>query len=315
MKNMRWLRCGSAALLPLCAVLAVASAMAGVQPLQRTSAGHIATRVVLEGHGSALFNVDTGAGTSALYEHMRLRMRLAPVTGGQIELVGAAGTQMVERYRLPGVALAGMEARNLLVAGLPAGISHGDEVMGLIGRDVLSAYVVEFDLAGRRLGLHAPGTLPVSVHGWARVPFRMRHGVGLIEFTLELGGAKVRSVLDTGARKSFVNWRAAGAAGVSRGGTDLMANDAPGGGATAHSFRFHTAAFPEVEIGSMRLGRPRLSIADLPVFDALQMANAPAMIVGLDLIGERRFVVDYPARQLLIERRPMAGTRAAAKAR
>lgn len=295
---------GSRGLLALCAGLAIASATAGVQPLQRTAAGHVATRVLVEGHGAALFNVDTGAGSSALYETMRRRMRLAPVAGARIEMLGAAGMQLVERYRLPGLSLAGVQATNLLVSGLPSGISHGKEVMGLLGRDVLSPYVVEFDLVGGRLGLHAPGTLPHSAHGWQRVPFRIRPNVGLIEFTAELGGAKVRAVLDTGSGTSFVNWHAAGAAGVSPGAPGMLANKASGGGATAHTFDFHTADFPELEIGRTRLGRPRLSVADLPVFNALHMGNAPAMIVGLDVLGDRRFVVDYPARQLLIERRP-----------
>lgn len=291
--------------LVLCLLSASATVGAGVQPVQRTAAGHLVTEVTLQGSERVLFNVDTGAGATAVYEHARKRMRLARVPGARIEMQGAAGTQEIERYRLPLLSVAGVEARNLLVSGLPAGISHGDEVMGILGRDVLSKHVVEFDLVQDRLGLHAPGTRPSSVHGWHRIPFRLRPDIGLIELTVELGGAKVRSVLDTGARKSFVNWHAARAAGISPQSPGLVRSSASGG-ATAHAFSFDIASFPDVEIGGARLRRPLLSIADLPAFAALHMDNRPAMIVGLDLIGDRRFVVDYPNSQLMIERLPAA---------
>lgn len=300
---MRWQRLS---LVPvLCALLGCAAARAGEAPLQRTAAGHLAIEVTLQGSERLLFNVDTGAGATAIYEHARKRMRLVPEPGARVQMQGAAGAQMVERYRLPLLSVAGVHARGLLVSGLPTGISHGLEVTGILGRDVLSQYVVEFDLVRDRLGLHAAGTLPDSARGWQAVPFRLRPGVGLVEFTAELGGAKVRSLLDTGARKSFVNWRAAGAAGISPQSPGLVRKLAAGG-ATAHAFSFHVGSFPDIEIGLTRFPDPTLSIADLPVFDALGMGDRPAMIVGLDILGDRRFVIDYPNSRMLLERRPGA---------
>jgi predicted aspartyl protease len=286
-------------LLVLCC--ACAHAYAGTQPLQRTKAGHLATEVTLQGHAPVLFNVDTGAGSSALYEHMRKRLGLVPEAGQQVWMQGAAGAQTVERYRLPTLSLAGMETRDLLVPGLPAGVSHGADIMGIVGRDVLARHVVEFDLVSDRLGLHAPGTALDSANGWESVPFRVRPELGLVELTVTVGGARVDAVLDTGARKSFVNSRVAHAAGVDP-TVPGRARGSTASGATPHAFDFEVADFAEASIGQLRFGPRSLSIADLPVFGALGLANRPAMILGLDLLGDRRFVLDYPAGRLLIER-------------
>ena len=137
------------ALLPLAAV-------AGVQPLVRTANGHPATLVTLAGHGRFLFVVDTGASASAVHEHTRARLGLVPEPGAPIEMHGAAGSQRIHRYRLPRLTLAGVAADRLLVSGLPEGVRHGEDVMGVLGRDVFGTRLVEFDLPAGASACTAP---------------------------------------------------------------------------------------------------------------------------------------------------------------
>lgn len=275
---------------------------AGVQALERSRAGHPATRVSVDGHGDLLFVVDTGASASAVYEHARTRLRLAPEPGGQIEMHGAAGSQRIDRYRLPPLTVAGVRTGRLLATGLPDGVAHGDDVVGVVGRDVFGGHAVEFDLHGGVLGLHRPGELPHSARGWDTVPIRLMPHTGLVTIEVRLDGAPVTAVLDTGARKSFINWRAARGTGLAPGAKGLV-RQASGGGATAHRFAFDVARFDALAVGRTRFGSPSLAIADLPVFAPLGMDGAPAMILGMDLLGDRRFVIDYPGRRLLIEKR------------
>lgn len=294
------MRALSRLLLSIVLVLPMAS-HAGSQALQRTSVGHLATQVLVRGHGKQLFVVDTGASASAVYEHTRTRMGLIPVPGAEVEMYGAGGSQVMQRYRMPRLSVAGVDAGQLLVSGLPEGVRHGAEVMGVLGRDVFGAYMVEFDLVSNRLGLHRPGALPASVRGWNEVPITLMPRVGLVMLQVTLEGAPVTAVLDTGARKSFVNWRAAKAAGV----TPKSAGLRPASmarGVTGHAFAYNTREFRGIGIGATALGPSSLAISDLPVFGPIGMDKAPGMIVGLDLMGDRRFIVDYPGRRLLIER-------------
>jgi predicted aspartyl protease len=275
-------------------------AHAGSQDLKRTLKGHLVTQVRIEGHGEQWFVVDTGAAASAVYAHARTRLGLKAESGADIEMHAAGGSQWVQRYRLPRLSVAGVDADRLLVSGLPDGIQHGEEVTGVLGGDVLGRHLVEFDLASGRLGLHRTGKRPSSLRGWNEVPVRLMPRVGLVLVEVILDGTPVTAVLDTGARQTFINWNAARAAGVTA--EEDLALVKTAGGATRHSVRYSLRKFAGVSVGETRFRERTLAISDLPVFVSIGMDRAPAMIVGLDLLDGRRFLIDYPARRLLIER-------------
>ena len=286
-------------LLVIALTLPLAS-QAGTQPLQRSSSGHVVTQVQIRGHGPQLFGVDTGASATALYEHGRARMGLAPEPGQEIEIYGAGGSQMIQRYRLPRLFVAGEDAGQLLVSGFPASAKHGEEVMGVLGRDVLGSYMVEFDRVSDRLGLHRPGAMPASTRGWDEVPIRLMPQIGFVMLDVTLDGVPVTAVLDTGAKKTFMNWHAAKAAGVAN--ADGLQTATMSSGVTKHAFDYHTRQFQGIGIGATGFRPSTLAIGDLPVFVPMGMDQAPGLILGLDLMGDRRFVVDYPGKRLLIER-------------
>jgi hypothetical protein len=43
-------------------------------------------------------------------------------------------------------------------------------------------------------------------------------------------------------------------------------------------------------------------VADLPVFTELHLADQPAVILGMDLLGSRRLVIDPDAKRVYISR-------------
>lgn len=284
----------------LVALLLPLAVHAGSQDLKRTHKGHLVTQVQIAGHGEQWFIVDTGAAASAVYAHARAHMGLIAEPGAAIEMHAAGGSQWIQRYRLPRLSVAGVDADRLLVSGLPEGIRHGEEIAGVLGGDVLRRHLVEFDLASGRLGLHRSGERPPSARGWNEVPIRLMPRVGLVMLDVMLEGTRITALLDTGARQTFMNWHAARAAGVS--GQRKPERVKTAGGATRHAVAYSLRRFNSIAIGDTRFRPGALAISDLPVFAPIGMDQAPAMIVGLDLLGDRRFVIDYPARRLLIER-------------
>jgi predicted aspartyl protease len=288
------------AFLLLAILLLPFAARAGSQDLERTRRGHLITQVRIAGHGKQWFVVDTGAAASAVYAHARTRLGLKAEPGADVEMHAAGGSQWVRRYRLPRLSVAGMDADHLLVSGLPEGIQHGEEVAGVLGGDVLGRHLVEFDLVSGRLGLHRTGERPSSLQGWNEVPIRLMPSVGVVLVDVIIEGAVVPAVLDTGARQTFINWAAARAAGTTAKEDLTLVKTA--GGATRHAVRYSLRKFAGISIGQTQFGDRMLAISDMPVFVAIGMDRAPAMIVGLDLLGGRRFLIDYPARRLLIER-------------
>src|SRR5688572_9902172 len=101
----------------LAALLLPLLAHAGSQDLKRTRKGHLVTQVHIAGHGEQWFVVDTGAAASAVYAHARTRMGLAAEPGARIEMHAAGGSQWIQRYRLPRLSVAGVDADRLLVSG------------------------------------------------------------------------------------------------------------------------------------------------------------------------------------------------------
>jgi predicted aspartyl protease len=289
----------------LALLLAAPALLAGTQDLVRTSKGHLATEVELDGHGKVLFVVDTAASASAIYAPARARFGLEADPALRITLQGAGGAQTIDRFRLPPLQIAGRRFDDLVVAGLPSGVKHGDEVMGILGQDVLARHVVELDIPEQRITLHPAGQTPASARGWTEVPAGRIEGPGFTTVSVRLAGQPVRAVLDTGARRSFINWAAARAAGVTPQTPGLLRAETRGG-ATQHGFAYDRFRFDAVALEPLAPAAVELAIGDLPVFGALGMAAAPAMILGLDVLGERRIVLDAAGGRLLVERAAVA---------
>jgi predicted aspartyl protease len=287
-------------LAPLLAAALACAAPAFAEPIRLLPSGHWATTVRVNGEGPFEFIVDTAASVSAVFPALRERLALAG--GGTRTVAGASGTQGFGTFRLERIDVDGRSARGVTAIGLD-GIPEDRISAGILGADLLSRFVAEFDLPGGQLRLHDPGTaLPGR---WGEVPFRL-NGARFAVIDGLLDGRPVTMILDTGARRTVVNWRAAEAAGIARDADDLVA-DAPIGGATSHRTPAVRRDFASLAAGALALGAARITIADLPVFAQLGLAGRPAMILGIDRLRHLRFAVDYPRRLLLF--RPVAGAR------
>lgn len=129
---------------------------------------------------------------------------------------------------------------------------------------------------------------------------------GAFELTLESGriitssrsyGAVVREILP-GARASIMNRATAEALGVQL--PELPAAEDIRG-ATGHSMPAIALQVGHIEVGSREWRDVQVAVADLHVFDVLERAGQPTMILGSDLLFEGRLVVDYENASVLIE--------------
>ncbi|HYC06160.1 MAG TPA: retropepsin-like aspartic protease [Azospirillaceae bacterium] len=243
------------------------------------------------------FLVATGRSTSAVLPDLAAEMRMRP-----------AGTEAAA-YMLEGLALDGQKIEAVRAAALPEPIRHEPSAKGILGADVLSRYTVEVDLAGGRLVLHAPGRPPApNGAAWAEaaltlVPSR----VPVVQ--PRIGAIPVTAIIDTGARRTTINWTAAMALGLAP--TVRNAPPAPGGQAdplapslpkrqenraSAVAYSFLT-----LTLGTAQWKNVTLTIADLPIFKELGLEEQPAAVIGMDLLGARRFVIDFAGKRILLE--------------
>ena len=114
------------------------------------------------------------------------------------------------------------------------------------------------------------------------------------------GRVEIPAVLDTGARGTILNWAAARKLGLSPEHRSLRG---AAQGATAGATPLAMATLKELQIGEFHRQGPVLNIADLPIFGVLGLGDGPGMILGMDQLGDRRVILDFPGGRLLLEKR------------
>ncbi|EOD33446.1 hypothetical protein EMIHUDRAFT_441125 [Emiliania huxleyi CCMP1516] len=238
--------------------------------------------------------------------------------------VGLGGFEQVDlgEVALPGGLACGRLAP--VVMDLPLERPSGGGECGLLGLDFLSRFEVELCLrpllptasfyplgsAADGAAEKGKGSAALPTDGLSCLPLE-RLQSGLIATRVELTAppaspsspppppARALAIVDLGSSTTVANPAAASAAGfdLSRGDPRVAATDQVLAGATGVPVRVSEATatlglggapaglFGSADAPSRVRRETTLAIADLPVFDALGLGDAPAMVLGLDVIA------------------------------
>jgi predicted aspartyl protease len=268
-------------------------------PLTFTTHGHATTPVVINGMGPFAFIVDTAASAATVTSALTSELGLLPEPG-KARVQGGGGVESADFYMLSSLVVAGVESRARPAAMLDR-VQIDYSAYGVIGSDVLSKGVLALDLPNGRMSFGKPGDIgDARGPGWVSVPIKLND----LDFALvpmEIEGKRVTAVLDTGARRSVVNWAWAKKLRLTPRSSRVAATDDIEG-ATAQSTKAHAVEAASIKAGDLEWQSRALTIADLSVFEALGLEDKPAMILGLDLLKELRVVVDYGGQRLYLQR-------------
>lgn len=280
--------------------LALLLLLGGPAPLGISEEGFAVSPVTVNGTGPYLLVVDTAAGASALFPHLVEALGIDPAGGGRVSLQGASGRRQVAQHRIGPIETAGVRVDELSAVAIDS--SHllsasSDRLYGILGADFLVHFDVEMDFATGQMALSAP----VSNAPTGATPFKPLFGTFLV-IPVRVNGADVTAVVDTGARRSILNWRAARAAGYEP-GDERLDEDEPVRGATTDRSVAWSVRADTLEAAGRGWKRPLLGISDLPVFAALGLEKKPAMIFGVNLLKGRLLRIDYDEKRLVIGER------------
>jgi predicted aspartyl protease len=287
------------------ALLAVAPSVAALaqdhqsHPLTFTAHGHATTPVVINGVGPFEFIVDTAASAATVTSALTSELGLLPESG-KARVQGGGGVESADFYMLNSLVVAGLETRGQPAAMLDR-VQREYSAFGVVGADVLSKGVLALDLPKGQISFGRPGDIgDARGPGWTSIPIKL-NDVDFALLPMEIEGKRVTAVLDTGARRSVVNWAFAKKLRLSPGSERVVRAEAVEG-ATAQTTEAHAIEATLIEAGDLEWEQRELTIADLSVFEALGLDNKPAMILGLDLLRELRVVVDYGGKRLYLQR-------------
>jgi predicted aspartyl protease len=269
--------------------LAAAPAVAEV-PIEIAATGH-ATVPVEGSFGIRHFVLDTGAEGTAVYANFADEVGLASV--GSEQLQGQTGVADVPLARLERLALDGVIKEPLDAVKLDPR-ADGVPLAGIVGLDLFGDRTIDFDLPRKRLALLAAGERPVAGAGIVATPITGN----LLTIPVRIGAVAATAVIDTGARKTRINWKLGRLLGLD---PAMLAKGDTIQGATNKAIETGATRIADVHLGSRVLADAPVLVADLPVFEAFGVADKPAIILGLDWLDATRMVIDFPARLVWFE--------------
>ena len=280
------------------------AAAAAEVPLSYAASGH-ATVPVRIGEGAPHeFVLDTGAEGTALYSRFAKELGLQPVAGKSEKLIGQTGNTTVPIVQLAALSVDGRNMPLIEAAVLPDR-ADGVPLAGILGADVLAGSLVELDFRNHRVALHDPAADPRALLGPGSFSLDVSlDAARFIRFPVRVRGTLATAVLDTGARKTRINWKLASELGI-RSGSPGIDDAETIQGATNNPVTTKTGvigAGNDGHIHGTRCPGADRRPAGLGTFG---IADGPAMILGLDLLQDARLLIDYRRARLWIEpRRP-----------
>ncbi len=249
-------------------------------PTTRDRIGRVVVPVKINGQGPFRFIVDTGASHSTISPTAANALGLTSTTLPTIVLDGITGSTTVAAVtidRLETGALL-LERTAMPVVWVPV-LAGADGILGAAGLTSQSL-LVDFE--------HNKVSIAGNVGASMRTRSMRVHGArvagGLLTIKTRVAGVWVRAVIDTGAERSLGNIALRDAV-LGNKGRGEVARVTSVYGATKDVETGELLKVPVVVIDALRIENVELVFGDFHIFKVWDMANEPAMIIGMDVLG------------------------------
>ncbi|MEQ1819740.1 MAG: hypothetical protein ABL871_14140, partial [Terricaulis sp.] len=215
---------------------------------------------------------------------------------GTARLQGASGAVDANMYSLDAVEIAGLRRDGQVAVQTPPDAVSAAAHAGVLGARTFANTRLEFDFVSNRLRID---TSPTRAPLQNAVNVEFRHGMFAL-VPISVAGLGATAVVDTGARVTVANGRLRNALGFSENDPRLSEVE-PIGGATGHRTPTVSAEVTPVLFAGRDFGALNLNFAELSVFAALQLTEAPALILGMDILRRAEaLVLDYTNAELAL---------------
>lgn len=251
----------------------------------------MALPVSINGRRSSPFVLDTGAGRTVLSQELATAMALP--AGPEVLVHGITAAQTASTVRVARFGIGRRRFTDLVAPVFPRQVLGAD---GLIGLDVLGRFRLTLNLTTRRIDLapSGPDVIPLGTAdarpsrlGQQGRPARRGRFGQLILASARADGYACDAFVDSGAQYSIGNLALLRAIGGDRPGLQRI---------TVYGVTGQTLAAATGQVGDLRLGRQAMGptpllFADLHAFEALDLVERPAILIGADLLSRFREVM------------------------
>lgn len=276
-------------------VKADAYARDGIYPLTMDSYGRLMVGARVNGYGIYPFIIDTGAGRSIFYRTLTAEIGLEAIPNKSRRVITAAGYKRVQIYPV----------QDFYVLGQSLGLSEtvtlpdisGSEARGLVGVDLLMGRTLLIRPLEMTVNLFENAET-VSAMGW---PYEQGRpvAVGSLALEIEVGGITIPVLVDTGASDTVIN--KAGAETLLRSGSGIQSERTTAVVARGQNVAREKLIISNIAFAERAFSESEIYVADIAIFRLLGAQRVPAIILGMDVLGQQGFAVDFKSWRLYLE--------------
>lgn len=242
---------------------------------------------VVNGTGPLPFIIDTGASKSVIYRSLTSMIGMEAIPNQSKRIITATGYKRVLVYPVTDFYVLGRTLSVEETVALPDVI--GSQAKGLIGVDMLTDLTLIIDMHEGLARLQKPEANAFG-DDWIMVQGRPV-AYGSLALEVDIGGVDVPVIVDTGASDTVIN--TAGSDALSRSATGVKRQTIRASISNGGVMDFIALVVPSFRVGSFERSDMRLVVSDIPVFTTLGARDVPAIILGMDLLGQQPFAIDF----------------------
>lgn len=269
----------------------------GGYPVEADRYGRLMVGVHVNGIGPFPFIVDTGASRSVIYRSLTADMKLAAVPNKSRNVITANGYKRVLIYPLRDIYALGHTLELTETVALPD--IPNSSAKGLIGVDLLAGKTLLVQ-PGQALASLLENAETLSVDAGWRFEQGRAVAYGSLALELDMGGVQVPLVVDTGASDTVIN--VAGAEALLRSARGIKTEKITAVIARGRTVARERLVVPEFMLGGKSFKDTSIYVADVPVFRLLGAGKVPAIILGMNVLDQQDFAIDFEEWRLYLQR-------------
>ena len=250
----------------------------------------------------AWFLIDTGAASSLLFGGAGVALGLRMTTAEHLRFYGVGGVQDAQ-YAYVDFELAGVKVKGMRLIAI--GSQGTLDEAGILGRDFLGHWDIEFDMANRVVRLFSPrGCGDANLAYWTEQPImaELRHEETDAPYLvrIKINGRDFNATFDSGAGTSVITTVAAREVGLRE--KDYVGQERENYGIGERRVKARTATFDSVTVGGEQISHPKLQVSDLfgqnremttgsMIAQRQEMRDEPGMLLGADYLRSHRVLL------------------------
>jgi predicted aspartyl protease len=261
--------------------------------------GRVVASVMIDGKGPFRFIIDTGANHSTISPELAALLRLRPSVQQAIRVTGITGTAQVASVPIETLQAGDLVISHTRFPVIQSPIMAGAD--GILGAAGLHDETILVDFRNNRVAI-------MRSHGES-VPWRYTRvwatklDGGLLSIPGEVGDVRVIAIIDTGSQHTLGNLALYQALFArERGKGKYMAADVYGATKQVGNGKLQLA--PTIDLGAIKIAGVALVFGDFHIFQAWELTDRPAMILGMDVLGTvNAFAIDFRRGELGVDTR------------